>query len=76
MNNVEILLTDEGFTGFNLSAVFIAANDMTTEGAWEWGVGEGNALDADPDLCYEDGDFYTNWNDGEPNNVGDEDCAT
>ncbi len=41
---------------------WIGANDRSTEGSWEWT--DGTSLAA-----------YDNWNGGEPNNSGGEDCA-
>jgi hypothetical protein len=55
------------------ATTWIGANDQGTEGVWVWPDGEqfwsGDAGGSSV------GGLYENWNGGEPNNSGGEDCA-
>jgi hypothetical protein len=44
----------------NMRNVWIGINDQSAEGVWSWTSGTSQ---------------HTNWNPGEPNNLGDEDCT-
>ncbi|HPC17842.1 MAG TPA: PA14 domain-containing protein [Candidatus Hydrogenedentes bacterium] len=57
------------------SDFWIGANDSAVEGAWIWDQESVNFFNGD----YTNGavvpPWYANWNDQEPNNVGNEDCG-
>jgi len=56
-----------------VNTVWLGASDAETEGNWVWVSGPDNNS-----VFWQDGTakLFVNWNQGEPNNVGEEDCAT
>ncbi len=57
---------ENGFLAFNFGALaWLGGTDQASEGAWQWIDGPEAGAAFPP--------AYTNWNPGEPNNLGDED---
>merc|ERR1719500_1052442 len=52
---------DNFIGGLSSERIWLGGNDITSEGAWTWS--DGSAWN------------YNNWNSGEPNDAGGEDCA-